>query len=158
MTEKNDKIIVPAYRNCQELTLNMSKWEEAMSRLAEAKNLVPANYSSLEFTFQEAWRESKINAISVADAIKKAKQNVEEIKADIVLTEIPELLKEMPKMNNSDFRKAVMFKNQNYKKASEHLEKLEAMFCHFESHMKTMENTSRFLKKQMDYFIRNSII
>ena len=111
------------------------------------------HYLDLEFAFQEAWREAKTNAIQVGDALKKARQNVSEIKADIILTEIPQLLKELPKSaNNSDFRNAVIIKNEDYKKAQEHVEKLEAMLEHFESHMKIMENTSRFLKKQMDYF------
>ena len=48
-----------------------------------------------------------------------------------------------------------MTKNSDYVAANEHLNKLEAMLEHFESHMKIMENTSRFLKKQMDYIIRN---
>ena len=149
---------VPAFRHCPELRLNMSGWEIALKRLPEAKALVASNYLDLEFTFQEAWRESKRNAILVGDALKKAKQNIEEIKADIILEEIPGLLKEMPKSaNNSDFRKAVMAKNADYKEALVHAEKLEAMLEHFESHMKIMENTSRFLKKQMDYFRNNGI-
>jgi hypothetical protein len=159
MTENNKVgtvMTVPSFGHCKELRLNMSSWESAMARFHEAQNIVPANYSSLEFTFQEAWRESKKNAIAVGDALKKAKQNVEEIKADVVLTEIPKMLKELPKsQNNADFRRAVLTKNENYKAANEHLEKLEAMLEHFESHMKIMENVSRFLKKQMDYIIRN---
>jgi hypothetical protein len=91
--------------------------------------------------------------------LKKAKQNVEEIKSDIILDEIPALLKDMPKTaNNADFRRAVMTRNTSYNEATEHLEKLEAMLEHFESHMKIMENTSRFLKKQMDYYIRSGVI
>lgn len=158
MTQKNNgtALVVPAFKHCPELKLSTSGWQTAMSRLNEAQNLVPANYSSLEFTFQEAWRESKKNAITVGDAIKKAKQNIEEIKADIILEEIPKLLQDVPKtVNNADFRKAVMMKNTDYVTANTHLEKLEAMLEHFESHMKMMENTSRFLKKQMDYIIRN---
>ena len=125
-----------------------------MQRFPEAKTLVASNYLDLEFTFQEAWRESKRNAIQVGDALKKAKQNVEEIKADIIFEEIPKLMETMPKgvTGNADFRKAVISRNEDYKKAQEHVEKLEAMLEHFESHMKIMENTSRFLKKQMDYF------
>lgn len=154
--EKRGTVItVPAFRHCKELSLSMVGWEAAMKRMNEAQNIVPANYSSLEFTFQEAWRESKRNAITVGDAIKKAKQNIEEIKSDIILVEIPKKLEELPKSaNNADFRKAVMAQNESYKAATEHLEKLEAMLEHFESHMKIMENTSRFLKKQMDYIIR----
>ena len=152
-------MVVPAFKHCPELKLNMVGWQEAMNRFNEAKNLVPGNYTSLEFCFQEAWRESKRNAIAVGNAVKKARQNVDEIKSDIILTEIPELLKDMPKTtNNADFRKAVMSKNKDYQAAIEHLEKLEAMLEHFESHMKIMENTSRFLKKQMDYFIRSGVI
>jgi hypothetical protein len=136
----------------------MVGWETAMTRLHEVQNLVPANYSSLEFTMQEAWRESKANAILVGDAINKAKKNIEEIKADIILDEIPRLLEEKKlskTANNADFRKAVMARNEDYAEAVIHLEKMEAMLLHFESHMKTMENTSRFIKKQMDYIIRN---
>jgi len=161
MTEdsKGTVLTVPAFNHCKELRLSMSAWENAMSRLKEAKHLVPANYTNLEFTFQEAWRESKRNAITVGDAVKKARQNIDEIKSDVILDEIPRLLEDKPKSaNNADFRKAVLTKNDDYKNAVEHLEKLEAMLEHFESHMKIMENTSRFLKKQMDYLIRNGVI
>jgi len=157
-TKKGTTMVVPAYRHCPELKLNMSGWEKAINRMPEAKSLVASNYLSLEFCFQEAWRESKRNAIAVGDAVKKAKQNIEEIKSDIILEEIPRLLEDKPKSaNNADFRKAVLAKNEDYKKALEHLEKLEAMLEHFESHMKIMENTSRFLKKQMDYFRNTGI-
>jgi hypothetical protein len=153
------KMIIPPHGHCRELVLDSSNWNVAMSRLKEAQNLVPANYSNLEFVFQEAWREAKRNAISVGDAIKKANQNIEEIKAEVTLVEIPKLLESMPKgSNNADLRKAVLTKNENYKAATEHLEKLEVLLNHFESHMKIMENTSRFLKKQMDYFIRSGAV
>jgi len=150
-------LVVPAYRNCPELTLKNIAWESAMSRVPEIRGLVPSNYIGLECDIQEAWRESRRNAILVGDAIKKAKQNVEEIKSDIILDEIPKLLKELPKSaNNADFRKAVFARNKDLKEAQEHLEKLEAMLEHYEGHMKIMENTSRYLKKQMDYITRHT--
>lgn len=158
MSDQNNQgttMVVPAFRHAPELRLQMASWQEAMKRFPEAKTLAAANYLDLEFTFQEAWREAKRNAIQVGDALKKAQQNVAEIKSDIILDEIPQLLQEknLPKSaNNADFRNAVISRNEEYKKAQEHVEKLEAMLEHFESHMKTMENTSRFLKKQMDYF------
>lgn len=160
MTEDNKgtTLVVPGFRLCKELTIHMVSWQQATARLPEAQNLVPANYSSLEFSFQEAWREAKKNAIATGEEIRKAKQNVDEIKSDIILDEIPKKLEELPKSaNNADFRKAVMSKNTEYKQAIEHLSKLETMLEHFESHMKTMENTSRFLKKQMDYFVRRGM-
>lgn len=156
---KQTKMIIPSYGHCKELVLDNGSWETAVSRLKEAQNLVPSNYSNLEFVFQEAWREARRNAINVGDAIKKAMQNIEEVKADIILVEIPEMLKTMPKgSNNADLRKAIFAKNEKYKAATEHLEKLEVLLNHFESHMKIMENTSRFLKKQMDYFIRSGSV
>ena len=161
MTENSTpgtKMIVPAFRHCKALSLDMVGWSSALSRLHEVQNLVPSNYTSLEFTMQEAWREAKRNAIQVGDAVKRANQNIEEIKADIILDEIPKLLEEKnlaKSANNADFRKAVMAKSEDYKNALIHLEKLESMLLHFESHMKMMENTSRFMKKQMDYIIRN---
>lgn len=152
-------MVVPAFEYCPELRLQMIGWQEAMKRFPEAKTLAAANYLDLEFTFQEAWRESKRNAIQVGDALKKAKQYLEEVKADIILIEIPKLMEELPKSvtGNAHFRNAVIAKNETHKKAQEHVEKLEAMLEHFESHMKIMENTSRFLKKQMDYFRTNGI-
>lgn len=158
-TKKGAMLVVPAFKHCKELRIDTSGWEAAKARMSEVQHLVPANYSSLEFTFQEAWRESRRNAIMTEDAIKKALQNVEEIKADIILTEIPKLLEEMPKgANNTDFRKAVITKNEEYKQANEHLEKLQAILAHLESNMKVMENTSRFMKKQMDYIIRSGSV
>lgn len=162
MSEQNKQgtmMVVPAFRHCPELKLNMVGWETAMKRFPEAKTLVASNYLDLEFTFQEAWRESKRNAIQVGDALKKARQNVEEIKSDIILDEIPKLMEELPKSvtGNAHFRNAVIARNEDYKQAQIHVEKLEAMLEHFESHMKIMENTSRFLKKQMDYFKNTGI-
>ena len=158
MTNNNNgtMIVVPAFMHCIEMKLNMVDWTVAINRFPEAKNVVPAMYSDLESDFQAAWRESKKNAIAISAGILKAKQNVDEIKADIILDDIPEALKELPKSaNNADFRNAIMNRNEGYKKAVEHLGKLETMLQHFESHMKTLENTSRFLKKQMDYIVRN---
>jgi predicted nuclease with TOPRIM domain len=157
--KKGTMLVVPAFKNCKELRIDTSGWEVAKSRMTEVQHLVPANYSSLEFTFQEAWRESRRNAIMTEDAIKKTLQSIEEIKADIILTEIPRLLNDMPKnANNTDFRKAVITKNEDYRQASEHLEKLQSILAHLESNMKVMENTSRFLKKQMDYIIRSGSV
>jgi len=156
MEKKDTTLVVPAFRLCKELTLLMTGWEHAMIRLKEAQNLVPANYSNLELDFQEAWRESKRNAIMIGGEIRKAKQNIEEVKSDIILDEIPKVLVDLPKSaNNADFRRAIMNRNEEYKGSVQHLDKLDAMLEHFESHMKIMENTSRFLKKQMDYIIRN---
>ena len=158
-TKKGTMLVVPAFKHCKELRIDTSSWETAKTRMSEVQHLVPANYSSLEFTFQEAWREARRNAIITEDAIKKAMQNIEEIKADIILTDIPKLLEEMPKnANNTDFRKAVITKNEDYRQASEHLEKLQSILAHLESNMKVMENTSRFLKKQMDYIIRSGSV
>ena len=158
---KTSILEVEAFKNCKQLRLNTTDWGTAMARFHEAKNLVPGNYSSLEFSFQSAWREAKRNAIEVGEAICKAKQNIEEAKADIILDEIPRILEERglsKTANNADFRKAVMSRNIDYSTSLEHLDKLEALLEHFESHMKIMENTSRFLKKQMDYFIRSGVI
>lgn len=152
---------VEAFKHCKKLSLDTTDWGMAMSRIYEAKNLVPGNYSSLEFVFQSAWREAKRNAIDVGEAICKAKQNLEEAKADIILDEIPRLMEEKKlskTANNADFRKAVMARDANYMASLEHLDKLEALLEHFESHMKIMENTSRYVKKQMDYFIRSGVI
>jgi predicted Zn-dependent protease len=157
--EGGTTLVVPAFKHCKELRLDNSSWELAKSRMREVQHLVPSNYSSLEFTFQEAWREARRNAIMTEDAVKKALQTIEEIKADIILTEIPKLLEDMPKnANNTDFRKAVITKNSDYKQATEHLEKLQAILAHLESNMKIMENTSRFMKKQMDYIIRSGVV
>lgn len=157
--ESGTTLVVPAFKYCKELRLDNSSWELAKSRMKEVQHLVPSNYSSLEFTFQEAWREARRNAIMTEDAVKKALQTIEEIKADIILTEIPKLLEEMPKnANNTDFRKAVIIKNPEYRQATEHLEKLQAILSHLESNMKIMENTSRFMKKQMDYIIRSGVV
>lgn len=149
---------VPAYRHCKELKLNMGAWQDVQGRMHETERLVPANYSALEYVVQAAWREAKNNSIQINTAIKKAKKNISEIKADIILEEIPKLLENMPKTaNNADFRNAVFAKNEDYQKATEHLEKLEAMLAHFESHMDSMKETSRILKKQMDYFQKTGV-
>jgi hypothetical protein len=45
MTDNNDgaALVVPAFKHCPELKLNMGGWQTAMSRFTEAKNLVPGN-------------------------------------------------------------------------------------------------------------------
>ena len=160
MSENNNgtAITVPAFRHCKELRLNLSAWNVIKARMHETENLIPANYSAIEYVVQAAWRESKSNCNQINTAIKKAKKNINEIKADIILVEIPKMLESMPKnANNADFRNAVFAKNEDYQAATEHLEKLEAMLAHFEAHMDSMKETSRIIKKQMDYFNKNGV-
>lgn len=161
MTNPNQgtELVIRAHGHSPELKLRITAWSTAKNRLHESERLVPGNYTSLEYCFQEAWRECKSNCVSIGDAINKAEKTLEEVKADIILEEIPKLLEDKPKSaNNADFRKAVFAKNEDYQKALEHLHKLEALLAHFEGHMKTMENTCRYLKKQMDYFIRSGVV
>lgn len=160
MSENNSGMVitVPAFRHCKELRLNMGAWNNIQARMHETERLIPSNYSAIEYVVQAAWREAKNNCNLINTAIKKAKTNISEIKADIVLTDIPKLLEGMPKnANNADFRNAVLAKNEDFQRATEHLEKLEAMLAHFESNMDSMKETSRILKKQMDYFNKNGV-
>lgn len=160
MNENNSGMVmtVPAFRHCKELKLNMGAWNTIQSRMGETERLVPSNYSAIEYIVQAAWREARNNCNLINNAIKKAKTNINEIKADIILTDIPKMLENMPKnANNADFRNAVFAKSEDYQKATEHLEKLEAMLAHFESHLDSMKETSRILKKQMDYFNKTGV-
>lgn len=155
-TNKGTTLVVPGFRLCKEIKLSNVARTAAVSRMNEAENLIPANYNNLEFDFQAAWREARLNAITVGAEIKRAHQNIDEIKADIILDEIPKLMVDLPKSaNNADFRKAVFSRNEDYTKSVEHLNMLETMLLHYESHMKSMEKISSSLKKQMDYIIRN---
>jgi len=141
------------------LKLHMGAWINFNNRRHETERIVPSNYSSLEYAVQEAWRESKANLISVENEIIKTQRMIDEAKADIILDELPKALEKLPKSaNNADFRKAIIAKNEKYQTLNEHLEKLESINKHFETHTKELENTSRFLKKQMDYFIRSGSI
>lgn len=153
-----DTVTVPGLGRCSSLSLGISKWTESKKRLFEAKTVNPSNYSDLEYCFNEAYREMKNNLSKISYAIAMAKQNIEDIKADIILDEIPKIMEEKglrKSSNNADLRNAVFARSEKYREANEHLANLQALEMFFEGHIKLMENTCRYMRKRMDYIIRS---
>jgi len=148
-------LTLPAYGHARELQINLEKVDEAESRLHEAQAVNPGTYGELEYTFNEAYRQLKKMVSSVQYEIANIQKTIDERKADIVLEVIPEMLKDRPKShNNADFRNAVFAKDEEYQKATDHLNKLKAMESHFEGKIKVMERTCAAMRKQMDLIIR----
>ena len=157
ITGREETFILSSLGHCPSLHLEMDAINEGIRRIREAQHVNPSTYTGLAYCFNEGYRVARRHVSNIQFAITKAKRNLEERKADIVLDVIPSLLEEkkLPKSaNNADFRNACFAKDEQYSKFKDRLDQLEAMESYFEGKIKIFENTCRYMRKQMDYITR----
>lgn len=154
-TIMSKKLTVPAHGHAKQIEISMEKIKNAENRLHEAQFVNAGTYSELEFTYNEAYRDCRKILADIQLQQTKVLKNIEERKADIVLDVIPNMLEGQPKSNNnSDFRNAVIARDEEYQGYLEHMNKLKALESHFSGILDTMVNTCRYMKKQMDLIIK----
>jgi hypothetical protein len=148
-------IRLPGVGRLPELRLELSKTQEAEARLHEAQQVNPATYANLEYCYNESWRELKRAYAAVTYRLDKANEEIENIKAEILLDKWPEYIKDKPKsFDNMDMRKAYIQQQKPYLDATDHRDQVKAIEILIESRMKTMERTCAYMKKQMSILER----
>jgi hypothetical protein len=157
LKESSSIMVLPAFGKSPELKLDLSNVREAERRLIEAKTVNPVTYIDLENCFNQSYRDLRRFTSLIGYEIVKAQKAVSDSKADVILGEYATVIADNPKKGNSDLRDAYLARDVNYSAALDRVGQLQAMESYFDGKIKTMENVSRYLKKQMDLILRSGL-
>ena len=139
------------------ISLDITNIQEAESRLIEAKTVNPATYKSLEYLYNEGYRQARQNLANVEYQIVRAERQKEREKARVILEVLPEKLEGKPaSYNNADFRASILSMDEKYNEVCEHIEKLKAMAKFFEIRISVFEKACQYMRKGIDLIIRGS--
>jgi len=158
MEDSNKKFLMtlPPVGRLPELSFSLEKTQIAEARLHEAQTVNYATYSDLEYTYNEAWRELRRAYAAVGYRLAKAEEEIENIKAGILLDKYPEFIKDKPRnFDNADMRKSFIQRDPEYAAAVDHRDQVKAVETLIDGRMKTMERTCSYLKKQLDIHARS---
>lgn len=149
-------IVLPAFKKSPQLSLDMSAIREAETRLIEAKVVSPVTYADLSHTYNESYRMLKQHLSSVGYNLLMAEKALEEAKADVILGEYAEYLKDKPKSaGNSELRNAFLIRNSDYNMCLDRIAQLKAIESNFQGKVKVLENVVSYMKQKM-YLISKS--
>lgn len=158
INNSEQSLVIPAFRNASQLNLELTKTKEATSRLIESKTVNPVTYVELEYCYGEAYRELKRHIASIGHEIAKTEVALRMAKSIVLREKYPQFMEGRPKsQDNSDMRDAFLIQDKEYLEALERLNLLKAMEAYVDGKIKTFENASRWMKKQMDLIIRSGL-
>lgn len=139
------------------MNLEISAIHEAESRLIEAKSVNIATYKSLEYLYNEGYRQARQCLAAIDYQIVRAERQKEREKARVVLEVIPTKLEGKPaSYNNADFRAAILSQDEQYNKISEHIEMLKASSKFFEIRISVFEKACQYMRKGIDIILRST--
>lgn len=158
MEDSNPKMLMklPQFGSLPEMSIDLSKTRHAETRLPEAQSVNAATYANLEYIFNEAYRELRTAYATVCYRHSKAEEEIENVKAEIILGPYQEYVKDKPKnFDNADMRKSFVQREPNYQKAVDVRDQLKAIETLLDTRIKTMERTCAYMKKQLELLIRS---
>ena len=139
------------------INLDITNIQEAESRLIEAKTVNPATYKSLEYLYNEGYRQARQHLANIEFQVVRAERQKEREKARVILEVLPEKLDgKAASCNNADFRAAILATDEKYNEVCEHIEKLKAMAAFFDIRIKVFEKACQYMRKGIDLIIRSS--
>jgi hypothetical protein len=153
-----DDLTIPPFKSSNALALPMTAIREGERRLVEAKLVNAATYADLEYCFGEGYREAKKNVSLINYEISKAEKALREAKSIAILDEYPGFLKENSLKDNATVRDAYLERCPDYVAAHDRIDMLKAMLDLMEGKIKVFENVSRFMRKEIDLYIRGGMI
>ena len=148
---------LPGFKTMPPISLDISTLKEAERRLIEAKDVSPVTYGTLEYCFNESWRMLSQHLAIVGDAILRTEQELDRSKGLAVLDKYPEFIKDKPKMDNADTRKAFITMDVDVVAARERLDQLKVLEMFLDSRCKVMERTCAYMKKRIDLIQRSGL-
>lgn len=155
---ENKSLTVPGLEGvCPPINLDITTIQEAETRLIEAKTVGPATYKSLEYLYNEGYRQARQHLANVEFQVMRAERQKEREKARVILEVLPLKLDGKPaSCNNADFRAAILSMDEKYNEVCEHIEKLKAMSAFFDIRIKVFEKVCQYMRKGIDLIIRGS--
>jgi hypothetical protein len=150
-------IELPEFMSMPAIRLDLSNIVEADRRETKlmVKNVNPSTYSHLEYVYNEAYRDLKKHVATVGYQILRADSELEKAKATALLEKFPVFLDGKPKnMNNAAVRDAFVAQDESVRAIKDRLDSLKMIEIFLDGRIKVMENVCRFMRKQMDMYIR----
>lgn len=155
--DERAELVIPAFGSSQALRLEICKIREAETRMPESKVVNAASYSELEFTFNEAYREAKRNLSSVGYELTKAEKALQGAKAQALIDDYNDFIKEKKLKDSVDIRDAFLQTREDYTDCLDRVNMLKAVAGLLEGKIKVFENVCRYMRKTMDLEIRSGV-
>jgi hypothetical protein len=156
INQNEHAIVLPAFNKSPKLHLDMGTIREAEMRLIEAKTVSPVTYAELSHCYNESYRVLKQHLSNLGYQLLMAEKALEEAKADVILGEYAEYLKDKPKSaGNSELRNAFLIRNPAYNTCLDRIAQIKALQSNFEGKIKVLENVVSYMKQKM-YLISKS--
>ena len=120
------------------------------------RDVTPSTFSHLEHVYGEAYRDLKKHLAIVGGQLLEAQENVDKIKAGLILDKFPEFLKGKPKsMDNAATRDAFITQDPEYQAMKDRMNTLKTIEVFLEGRVKVMERATSYMRKKMDMFMRS---
>lgn len=152
------ELVIPAFDTRPPIRLSFKNISEGEKRIIEARAVNGATYSDLEYSFNEGYREAKVNLTTIGYEITQAEKRMREVKSQLLLDEYPAFLKEKSLKDNAEIRNAFLETNQDYKNAQDRIDMLRAIENLMEGKIKVFENVCRFMRKEIDILLRSGMV
>ena len=154
---QEEEVPIPPLGTRPGFMLNNSSIINANQRLVESRNVTPATYKELEYTYNEGYRLAKSNLTFVRYEMLQSERAIAKIKSQYLLDEYPEFIKSKKLNDNTANREAFLERQSDYSDAMDRLNFLKAVEETMENNIKVFENVCRYMRKSMDLIIRSGI-
>jgi hypothetical protein len=156
---KSLEIKIPAYTGLsEEIKLDMTPIYYAESRLHEQQMVNPSTYGELSYCFNEGYRVCKRHISTLEYQKVKAIRQLEQERSRIVLTVLPDQLKDVSKsQNNADFRNAIIAQDKAFTECQKRIDALTVIISFMEGRIKVFENSVKAINKQLDIVLRSGV-
>lgn len=151
------ELTIPQFGSTPSIVLDVGAIKRAEGRILEAKVINPATYNELEYVFNEGYRESRKHLSEIGYQITRAEKALREAKSIAILDYYPEYLKQNKLKDNATIRDAFLERQPDYVAAQDRIDMLKALESLFEGKVRNFENVCRYIRKQMDLFIRSGV-
>lgn len=140
------------------LSLSIMATEEAERRMHEAENVNPMNYNSLEYCFNEAYRELKRNHAKITFEKLTKEKLLDSTKGKALIDDYPVFLENNPKLKDTaDIKKAFLSQIKDISQLADDIITLNAMEMIVDGKIKHLERTCSHMKKKMDLILKSGI-
>lgn len=151
------ELIIPEFLGQPQIPLPIAKIKEGENRLVEAQVVNPATYSSLEFLFNEGYREARYNLSMIMFQISAAEKAIREARSVALLDEYPEFLKTKGMKDSAAIRDAYLERCEAFVRAQDRIDMLKAMENLMEGKVKVFERVCAYMKVQMNLLIKSGM-
>ena len=132
--------------------------KEGEDRFLEARVVNGGTYSSLEYVFNEGYRQARQHLSTIMYQVAMTDKEIRRIKSECLLDEYPDFLKTTKTKDSTATKEAFLERKEGYTTAMDRLAMLKAMEALFEGKIKVFENVCRYMRKEIDIQLRSGVM